>query len=382
MDINILIGGDLCPINRCTPLFKDGNAGGIFNNLLPEMLSADLTVVNLECPLVDHDTPIPKNGPALRADRSCINGIVNAGINMVNLANNHILDQGWDGLQSTREICEKNGVETFGAGRNIKEARQIRVCEIGGRRIGFLGVAEHEFSIATESTGGANPLDMIDFVRYVNFHRQDYDYLIVLYHGGNEHYPYPSPRLMNECRFMVEQGANLVVCQHSHVPGCYEKYQNGYIVYGQGNLIFDYLPSNNPEWNRGFLVKLSLDDDGTVNVNYLPYIQCDEQVGLRRMNANQEAEFMARLEERSEAILQPSFVQKKWQEFCEDRKYSAIGGLMWGGSRILSRLNRNGLLSKTILREHHRLIISNLIRCEAHRDVLETLLLNGDKKQI
>jgi poly-gamma-glutamate capsule biosynthesis protein CapA/YwtB (metallophosphatase superfamily) len=369
-EICILIGGDLCPINRCAPLFKDGNASDIFNDYLHEMESADLTVVNLECPLVDSVNPIPKIGPALHADTDCIRGIGKSGIDMVNLANNHILDQGWEGLRSTLDVCEKNSIGTFGAGINLDEARQIKICEIKGKRIGFLGIAEHEFSIATEINGGANPLDMIDFVRNVNSHNNEYDYLIVLYHGGNELYPYPSPRLMNECRFLIEQGAALVVCQHSHVPGCYEKYQNGYIVYGQGNLIFDYSGHNNPDWNKGFLVKLVINQDGTIEVSYHLYIQCDMQAGLRKMNAEQEAQFQVELERRSEAIRQTGFVQEEWLKYCASLKYSALGRLFWGGRRIFNKLNKNGILTKAFSKGNHLLIMLNLIRCEAHREVL------------
>ena len=80
-------------------------------------------------------------------------------------------------------------------------------------------------------------------------------------HGGNEGYPYPSPRLMDTCRFLVEQGANAVICQHSHCVGCYEEYRGGHIVYGQGNLIFDAsIPP--PGWNEGVLVRLHISENG------------------------------------------------------------------------------------------------------------------------
>ena len=65
------------------------------------------------------------------------------------------------------------------------------------------------------------------------------DYVIVLYHGGKEHYRYPSPYLQRVARKMVEKGADLVVCQHSHCIGCYEKYKDSMIIYDQGNFIFE-----------------------------------------------------------------------------------------------------------------------------------------------
>lgn len=65
------------------------------------------------------------------------------------------------------------------------------------------------------------------------------DYTIVLYHGGKEHYRFPSPNLQKYCRKFIEKGANIVICQHSHCIGCEENYKNGKIIYGQGNFLFD-----------------------------------------------------------------------------------------------------------------------------------------------
>ena len=107
-------------------------------------------------------------------------------------------------------------------------------------KIGFIGLSEHEFSLATEESWGANPLDLIDYIRNIKANSSEYDYLVVLLHGGSEHYPFPSPRLMETCRFLVEEGANAVVCQHSHCAGCYEEYLGRHIVYGQGNLSVSY----------------------------------------------------------------------------------------------------------------------------------------------
>ena len=90
------------------------------------------------------------------------------------------------------------------------------------------------------------------------------DYAIVLYHGGKEYYRYPSPNLQKTCRKLVEKGADLVICQHSHCIGCEEKYQDGTIVYGQGNFLFDH--GDNEYWNTSLLVQIK--DDG--QINYVP----------------------------------------------------------------------------------------------------------------
>lgn len=78
--INIIIGGDIVPVGRSEKYFKDGDAKGIFNELLFEFEKAHMTIANLECPLINKDTPIVKCGPVLGVENACIHGIKQAHI--------------------------------------------------------------------------------------------------------------------------------------------------------------------------------------------------------------------------------------------------------------------------------------------------------------
>jgi len=92
--INILIGGDTCPIGRNEPLFRKNDAVGLLGDLAPEFETADLSIVNLECPLIRNETPVAKCGPNLGAPVDCANGLKAMGVDVVGLANNHIMDHG------------------------------------------------------------------------------------------------------------------------------------------------------------------------------------------------------------------------------------------------------------------------------------------------
>ena len=78
--IHVVIGRDICPVGRSTPYFIDGDAPRLFNDLLNEFEKADLTISNLECPLIRKESPILKSGPVLGADSVCVNGFKNAHI--------------------------------------------------------------------------------------------------------------------------------------------------------------------------------------------------------------------------------------------------------------------------------------------------------------
>ena len=375
--ISVLIGGDLCPIGRNLPFFKEGDAAGLFNDLLPEFEQADLSIVNLECPLIEDERPIKKVGPVLGAPRESINGLAAAGIDVVNLANNHILDHGPEGLASTLEACRQNGIDSVGADANIREARKILVREVKGLRIGILALAEHEFSIAGANRPGSNPLDLIDFVRNVDTHRQEFDYLIVLLHGGNEHYAYPRPQLMNICRFFVEEGASAVICQQSHVAGCSEIYREGHIVYGQGNFIFDFPPPH-PAWNRGVLVVLEIDAPGRSRMRMVPLRQSDGSPGARRLGAEEEKRFREEFAARSEEIRDPAFVENRWRDFCRQQErplLQLLHGRSSPFSRVVSRLNlRRRFNSKKRFRTR-----LHLVRCESLREALIAVLEERSK---
>ncbi len=268
--ITILIGADICPIGGNRPYFIAGDAQSLLNDLRVEFEQTDLCIANLECPLIENPCPILKTGPVFGEPNAVINGLKHAGVDVLALANNHILDHGAPGLKNTLAVCASAGIATVGAGENPQAARRILIREAGGLKIGILAVAEHEFSIATSCSAGANPLDLIDFVRNVRAHKHEFDYLIVLFHGGDE-FLVPSPRIKETCHFMVEMGANAVIVQHSHCLGGYEEYQGAHIVYGQGALIMDEaIYRNLKSFHEGFLVKLSISEEGSATMDVVP----------------------------------------------------------------------------------------------------------------
>lgn len=369
---SVLIGADICPIEGNKPFFESGDVERLFHDLLPEMQKADLRVANLECPLVEEPSPIPKTGPTFGEPSACINGIQAAGFDVVSLANNHCLDQGATGLANTIEVCRRQGIDTVGAGENLAAARRILVKEVKGLRIGFLAVAEHEFSIASKHSAGASPLDVPDIVRNIRENRSSFDYLIVLFHGSDEFFV-PTPRTRDTCRFMIEMGANAVIVQHPHVLGGWEQYRGGHIVYGQGALIMDEaIYRNLASFHEGFLVKLSIGPDADASMDIVPFIQSSPAPGARRMGAVQDQELRSRLAQRSARLLDDGFVESEWLKFCDERKHDYVNGLL-GHNRVVSKLNSGGWLSGLLCSRRALLGVRNRVLCETHREAIETI---------
>ena len=374
--LKIVVGGDLGPVGRVQDMLVNGDTHQVFGPVAEAFEQADFAVVNLECPLANAPTPIPKPGLNFLTSVECAAAFRDSGIGALGLANNHIMDQGWRGLESTLRACHQVGLETFGAGRNLEAADRWLIKRIGGVRVAFAAMCEREWCFGGLAFAGAAPLDPIRFTRLISVRRKSFDYLIVLLHGGAEYHPLPSPRLQDTCRFLVEQGADVVVCQHSHIAGACETFRGRPIVYGQGNLLAPRSRGGqvNASWNLGFLAELTIRHcTGKVELKRIPYVQCRETPGIRRMLLSEAGPFAAESDRLDALVADPDAVLRAWVDYCTERRVfywlSLRGNVGWR-RRILRRL---GLTDQFVPMTVRRALL-NLLRCDAHREALEQIL--------
>lgn len=371
-NVNLTIGGDLCPTKSNYDFFMNGDIEAIIDRKILNLLdNADFRIFNLETPLTDTKTPIRKDGPNLLAPELTIRGIKRLGVNVLTLANNHILDQGDQGLYKTIEQLEQNGIKYVGAGSNIKNAVSPLILEKKGYKIGIYACAEHEFSIAGENTPGANPFDPLESPDHIAELKKKCDFLIVLHHGGKEHYRYPTPGLRKVCRKMVDRGADLVICQHSHCVGSFENYNESKIVYGQGNFLFDGI--DNEFWNTGLLINVKLGD--RISVDYIPITKKDNEI---RLAEKEEAEVILGLfRKRSEQILEPGFVESEFAKLCiENGQYYM--SVFAGFGKLVRRMDKilNGCFTNFLYSSKKVCQLQNHVECESQRETLIGYLNN------
>lgn len=367
----VIIGGDIYPTGNIEKAFIEGNADEIFHDLLDDIVSADLSIANLESPLISHAMPIAKSGPVLSADIKCTQGLVAAKWNILNLANNHSFDHGAEGLMETIHAIEIAGLGVIGAGLTIQEARKPFVKNINGVRIVIYAMAEHEFSVADQMTPGANPFDIINFVTTIRRYKQQ-GIFIVLLHGGKEYYPYPTPEMVRQCRFMVDMGADAVICCHTHCPLPWEIYAERPIVYGLGNLIFEPLRKPPASFYEGYLARLTV-TEGHVNFEAIPYFQTQPSSGAQKMDKASRSRFCAEMENKSNQLKDPVFIENEWVNYCRQKEYPYITSL-FGYNRIMRKLHRFLLPLLHSKEEMQRALL--LVQCETHREMLITILKN------
>ena len=367
----LFIAGDLAPTKSNIQLFGNADIGALLGKELYALWnSADLRIFNLETPLADIREPIKKSGPNIVAPTNTIKGIKALNPSLLALANNHILDQGEQGLHSTCEILAKHNISYVGAGNDLAEARLPYILKKNGLSIGFYACAEHEFSIAADKSPGANPFDPLESLEHIRLLKAKCDYVIVLYHGGKEHYRYPSPYLQKVCRKMAQRGADLIVCQHSHCIGCAEKYEGSTIIYGQGNFIFD--DSDSEYLQSSLLIRVAIKNGP--KIQYVPLIKNKNVVRLA--DAKAADELLAAFHKRSEEIKQNGFIEKRYQEFAQGSFESYMRGFL-GHGKFLARIDKyllRGYLLKLSCSPKKLLRIENYLACEAHKELALTAL--------
>lgn len=354
--MKLLICGDTVPTPVSAPYFEKGDVQTLFSDVLPVFRCADRVLVNLECALTNAESRIPKFGPNLKGPVESAETLKKAGVTDIGLSNNHMFDFGEKGMTDTLEALEKASLTWTGAGKNDTDSRKPLVIRLGSRTLAILAVCEHEYTYALENQMGANPFDPFTTLTDIADAKKLYDYVIVTYHGAKEMCRYPSPRILKACRAMVHMGADAVLCQHSHIIGCYEKYENGVIVYGQGNFHF-HKYDDAPSWNEGLIAAFELgEDEANVSVSFLPVVGAE--FGIRLANEAESAQILEGFEARSAEIKNGKWLDG-WRAFCETVRENYENSV-YNCVKDAENVRR---------REH----FAHYLDCEAHTDVYREL---------
>lgn len=262
-DTKILIAGDLLPMPCNYDLFAAGDTQALFGDRLCALFaSADYRVCNFEGCFTDSDKPIEKIGPSIKAPVSTIKAIKNLGINYATLGNTHSMDYGRQGYLDTCQTLNSNGIEYFGWGENAASVKAYAEIRDGDRTIILYNTTERFENAPGEDYPGVNLYDEYRVCRELHELKRRCDFLIVLYHGGIEGTHCNSEIMRTRFRRMADNGADVVISQHTHAVGEEERYGGAYFLYGQGNFCFHFRPDVTPLLAEGLVLELDFTGDG------------------------------------------------------------------------------------------------------------------------
>lgn len=362
----ILIAADYYPRRRVAEEIEKGQYEMVFGKI--KLIEADYKIVNFECAVaLDDDAPIKKWGLNLKCSAKGVEALDYAGFNCATLANNHFYDYGDIGVKRTLEQLDKYDMDYVGGGLDLEAAQKTLYKNINGEIFAFINCCEHEFSIASQHKAGSNPLNPMTQWYAITEAKQKADHVIVIVHGGPEHYSLPTPRMVETYHFFIDAGAAAVINHHQHCFSGYEEYKGRPVFYGLGNFCFDSYNEKYTYWNRGYMVLLSF-ENGQLSYKLIPYCQCYKMPVVNPFeNESEIDEFNLKIKTLNNIISQPELLNEKYHAYLDRNTDFYLSVLEPYNSRIMCALYRRGLLP-SFLKEKRKLQIWDLLSCESHQE--------------
>lgn len=375
--MKILVSGDFCPIGRTEQYLETGNYAQLFNGFEDVVKNVDFAVVNLECPVTPSDVKRKKTGPCLKtANKNALKALQYAGFNLLTLANNHIQDYSGQGVLDTIAYAHEHELKVVGANATRESAAEPFITKIQDISVAFVNIAENEFCAATETVPGAYTFDFIDNTKLIREVRRAVDKVILIYHGGREHYQLPTPEQRRRLRYFIEIGVDAIVAHHTHCVSGYEYYLNKPIVYSLGNFIFDYKKKYQKGlWTEGMSVILDLPDNKKdFTIELLPHLQGrEEDSSLVLLQGEKKNAFLNHVDRLSDVILDDRCFFEEWRRYADTQERNYLSSLFIG-NYFIRALFIKGILPVSLLKRKSRTLLLNLIRCETHLEMSRKVL--------
>lgn len=296
--VSITFGGDvLMEYSLVTTMQKKG-ATYPFQYVKPLFEQSDYTVINLETPITNSTTAFPKLYN-FKASPLLLDGLKEAGVDMVSLANNHTLDYGEQGLLDTLAALNKAEMHYIGAGKDYDEAYSEKRVTIKGKTFAFLGFSKVLPAVSwyagKDKPGIASGYQVDRATKIVKEVSQQVDHVIVYYHWGKEKMNKANQEQKNIARLLIDHGADAVVGSHPHVLQGFDRYKGKPIAYSIGNFLFpNYV--RGPSADTGVL-KLTFEEDN-IDMRFIPHKLVNDQITpLPLVELNKQYQYLNTLSE-------------------------------------------------------------------------------------
>ncbi len=254
-----------------TPVTQREGGGGAFRRYVE---SADIALANLESP-VDDDFRFHSRGTVFSGDPRLLDGIENAGFDVVSLANNHIRDAGTDGIMDTVKALKARGIASTGAGKGFANARKPAVLETHGVTVAILGCDAVARSYWTSNKAiGSRKCDRTTLVDDIKKARQSADVVIVFPHWGVEYRAKPSDGQRKMAKAWANAGADAVIGNHAHWVAAMESISDVPVWYALGNLVFDQTWST--KTMEGVTLEMTFEGETLRQVRMRPHLILDK----------------------------------------------------------------------------------------------------------
>ena len=341
---DLFLGGDYIEEARS----KSGDPLAAFNRVLPYLSDTDVLFVNLEGPICGGLQIRPNVYSILSNSVDVVDLLSHEHKSVANLANNHIMDYGPEGLYKTHSILTSRGIHVLGAGKDIDEAKKAVIIEHGNRNIAFLGFTSsdrHINAVIAEDgkPGCASYHDVDEIVTRIQELKKESDIICVSLHWGYEYYLYPSPGQVRIAHALVDAGANVIIGHHPHVIQGVEKYKNALILYSLGNIFFPNfkMVTGRTHYPKNITKEFMI---ATVTINSKMQLEfeltggkSDSQYSLEPYPRHVNRAFLQKMDRLSGIISNPDY-EHFWEQYRTSRDRELIKESIWEAVTKLRRM--------------------------------------------
>lgn len=277
--LTMLFAGDVLLDDNYSPMVALSQRGGdirtcFSDDIWQEMHSADIFMINNEFTFSNRGEPTPEKSFTFRAKPENVKHLLDMGVDIVSLANNHAYDYGEVSLLDSLDILEEAGIERIGAGRNIEEAVTPMVYELENYDVAIIAATQIErldnpdTKGATETEAGVfrclNPQRLYEEVQKA---KEQYDYVIVYIHWGTENVLEPDYFQLDQTRGLVDAGADLIVGNHAHCLQTVDIVDGVPVIYSLANFWF------NSKEVQTCMLKVNFGLEGVESIQFMPALQ-------------------------------------------------------------------------------------------------------------
>ncbi|NHW36765.1 CapA family protein [Paenibacillus aceris] len=271
--VSLTFVGDVLFASKVEDILKQKGYDYPYTNVKDYLSKPDFTIANLETPITTRGT-VQKKDYVYRSSPLSLPPLKDAGIDLVNLANNHVMDYGPEGLQDTMNALDQEGIKRIGAGKDLDEAYQPVILEKDGVKIAFLGfsrvVPEASWKAGPGHLGVAETYNYKLPVEAIQKAKESANLVVVVAHWGAERSDHPDKNQTDLAHRYIDAGADLVVGGHPHVLQGFEQYKGKWIAYSLGNFIFT--TNDTPKTWETVILEAACSKEQSCNIHLVPIL--------------------------------------------------------------------------------------------------------------
>ena len=267
--VSIAAVGDLMMSSWIIDFVKENDVHYPFDSTRAMLTSADIAIANLEAPLTAVGERFEDKKYTFKVPPHFVEGIAGAGIDVVTIANNHIVDFGCLGIEQTIETLTAAEIKACGAGANRQWACAPAFIDVDNIRVAFVGFSmtyPDEFWATADSCGTCYPTEKVMVEVLAECERQA-DFTVVSFHWSSEKRVEPRQYQIDFGHRVIDLGADLVLGHHPHVLQGIELYKGKLIAYSLGNYVF---ASYSNTVRTSMILKTKIDPGGLVLAKVAP----------------------------------------------------------------------------------------------------------------